>query len=183
MTKPYSFCHYCGEEMSSATETPDGPQCINCGQTTWMNVVGVSVLIAPYRDPESSKQGVFIQKRGIQPALGEWALPSGYIMKGESWEAAACREANEEIGLVCRHTVPFEKPKHLLTENSSENTMVIIVGFVEGIFQIKPFVPHPEVLERGILFPDDERQLCFPIHRQALAMYWDKLGIKHSVQL
>jgi 8-oxo-dGTP pyrophosphatase MutT (NUDIX family) len=171
--------------MKKAHKTPEGLHCPTCSHVTFLNSVAVAVLIAPCGAHESGKtHGVFIQKRGIEPARGEWALPSGYVMAGETWEAAACREAFEEINIVCRHEYSsLETPQHLLTENSSTKKQVVMVGFVGGVFHIGEFTPHTEVMERDIIFPDDDRQLCFPIHRRALAMYWEQRGIQHSVRL
>ncbi len=181
----YGFCHYCGQSLADAHSNAEGLKCAHCGNITFMNSVAVAVLIAPCGIHESGRtHGVFIQKRGIAPNIGEWALVSGYVMKGETWEAAACREAAEEIQIVCRYKdVDDECPKHILTDNSSTRTQVIVVGYVEGVYHIAPFVPSTEVLERDVLFPDDTRQLCWPIHRKALALYWEKLGVPHNVKL
>jgi 8-oxo-dGTP diphosphatase len=37
-----------------------------------------------------------------RPRYDEWSLPKGKLDKGESWEDAALREVEEEIGLRCR---------------------------------------------------------------------------------
>jgi ADP-ribose pyrophosphatase YjhB (NUDIX family) len=39
-------------------------------------------------------------KRNIEPQKGKWCLPSGYAESGESIEAAALRELNEETGII-----------------------------------------------------------------------------------
>lgn len=175
----YGFCHYCGQSLSDALKSPEGPTCIHCGNTIFMNSVVVAVLIAPcLNHPSGRKGGVFIQKRGIAPAIGEWALPSGYVLSGETWESAACREAEEEINIICRHEVTdLEKPKFVHVGNSSNRRQVIVVGAVERVYEVGDFIPNHEVLERDVMFPDDLRQLCFPIHREALRLYWSKLGI------
>lgn len=167
--------------MKDAVRHAEGLLCQHCNHVTFFNSVAVAVLIAPYVDHVSGREnGVFIQKRGIDP-VGEWALISGYVMQGETWQAAACREACEEIQIVCRHEdVEAERPKLLLVENSSTRKQIIIVSTVQAVYRVEDFVPTDEVLERDVLFPDDERQLCFPIHRKALAMYWEALGVPHK---
>jgi len=37
-----------------------------------------------------------------RPQRDDWSLPKGKLDPGESWEAAALREVQEEIGLRCR---------------------------------------------------------------------------------
>jgi len=190
--KPFSFCHYCSHTMKTAVLTPDGYKCGNCGNTTWMNAVPVAVLIAPCGNHESGrKHGVFTVRRGIPPFVGQLALPGGFITHTdevqETWQAAACREACEEIQIYCRNGTLMETPEHVLTESSySERRTgdrVLIFGSVKGVFLIGTFQQTKEAQERVILFPDDEEQLCFSIHRKALAMHWDSLGVKHNVDL
>lgn len=43
--------------------------------------------------------GVVLIRRGIEPRLGYWALPAGYIEAHETTEQAARRETREETGL------------------------------------------------------------------------------------
>ena len=37
-----------------------------------------------------------------RPRYDDWSLPKGKLDKGESWEQAALREVEEEVGLRCR---------------------------------------------------------------------------------
>ena len=48
--------------------------------------------------------GLVLVKRGVEPAIGRWAFPSGYIDRGESVEDGAVRETKEETGLDIRTT-------------------------------------------------------------------------------
>ena len=181
--KPHTHCHFCGKSLEEAIAFDGGLKCSLCKNTNWVNPTPVAVLIAhcgysEYRD----QHAVFAVRRGIEPFKGQLALPSGFIVSGESWQEAAVREANEEIGLHCRVNSPLECPEHVLTESTPDKKIVLIVGHVQGVFYIEdPFVPNREALERVILTPDVSEQLCFPIHRKALAMYWDERGVKHNI--
>lgn len=45
---------------------------------------------------------VLLVKRGTAPSRGKWSLPGGLVQLGESAEAAAIREVEEECGLRVR---------------------------------------------------------------------------------
>jgi ADP-ribose pyrophosphatase YjhB (NUDIX family) len=69
--------------MEGRREYPEAPR------------VGVGVVVL--------KEGqVLLVKRGAPPSQGKWSLPGGLVQLGESAEAAAVREAQEECGLQVR---------------------------------------------------------------------------------
>ena len=46
--------------------------------------------------------GIVLLKRGVEPALGKWVFPGGYVDRGESVQDAAIRETKEESRLDVR---------------------------------------------------------------------------------
>jgi 8-oxo-dGTP diphosphatase len=59
--------------------------------------VTVDLVIFAVRDWELH---VLLVQRGLPPFEGEWALPGGFVRDGESLEAAARRELEEETGVT-----------------------------------------------------------------------------------
>jgi len=45
---------------------------------------------------------VLLIRRGIEPSLGRWTFPGGYVDAGETAQAAALRETSEEVGVSAR---------------------------------------------------------------------------------
>ena len=43
--------------------------------------------------------GIVLLKRSIEPAVGKWVFPGGFVDRGESVAAAAVRETMEEVNL------------------------------------------------------------------------------------
>ena len=72
----------------------------------------MSTPAAPiYRDPKvavaviiADDRGILLQQRAMEPRLGLWTFPSGYVDRGEQVERAAEREVAEELGLAVRLT-------------------------------------------------------------------------------
>lgn len=50
------------------------------------------------RSGTAGEPEVLLLRRAVEPGLGDWDLPAGYLEPGESVEEAACRETAEEAG-------------------------------------------------------------------------------------
>jgi 8-oxo-dGTP diphosphatase len=51
------------------------------------------------RDEGGGEPSVLLLRRAVQPGIGAWDLPAGYLDPGESFEQAARRETREEAGI------------------------------------------------------------------------------------
>lgn len=93
------FCSECAHPISK--RIPEGDTrlryvCDNCGSIFYENpklVVGTLPYFIKNGEPY-----VLLCKRGIQPRYGCWTLPAGFMENGETTEAGAQRETEEESG-------------------------------------------------------------------------------------
>lgn len=88
------FCPRCGGRLEARiVQDRSRPVCAECESVFWIDPkVAVAVLI-PWEG------GVLLGRRAIDPGLGLWSFPSGYVDRGERLEEAARREVFEEAGL------------------------------------------------------------------------------------
>jgi ADP-ribose pyrophosphatase YjhB (NUDIX family) len=70
--------------------------CTACGHITYLNpnVVAGAIPVACSR--------IWLLRRAIEPRLGAWTYPAGYMEMGETVEEAARRETREELNLDIR---------------------------------------------------------------------------------
>ncbi len=88
-----NFCHVCGG--SAQQQTPPGDHlpravCTRCGHVEYVNPKVVTGCIPEWEGK------ILLCKRGIEPRLGHWTLPAGFLEMGESCSAGAARETTEE---------------------------------------------------------------------------------------
>ena len=90
------FCALCGAEMELRTVLPDRKRhrvCPRCGFIFFPSgkLVAGCIVVDAGR--------VLLLRRGIEPALGKWTFPGGFVNFGESAAEAALRETLEEVGM------------------------------------------------------------------------------------
>ena len=99
MQREPRYCQYCGGDLE--TEQVDGrprPRCPQCGLTVFEDPKLAAVTLV-------GREGkLALVRRGVEPHLGRWSFPSGFVDRGERVEDAAVRETLEETGLHVRLT-------------------------------------------------------------------------------
>ncbi|BCE01880.1 NUDIX hydrolase [Marinicellulosiphila megalodicopiae] len=88
-----NFCSQCGGKISFIIPADDNrPRhvCNECETIFYQNPRLIVCSIPIYQNK------ILLCRRGIEPRLGLWTLPGGFMENGETCEQAALRESEEE---------------------------------------------------------------------------------------
>ncbi len=91
MSRTVPVCPHCATRV----ERPLG--CERCGWRWYANPMPAAGTLVE-RVNTAGEPEVLLLRRAVEPGLGGWDLPAGYLETGESVEEAACRETAEEAG-------------------------------------------------------------------------------------
>lgn len=156
--QPIVYCPYCATELEyREIGGKERPFCACC-ETGFFEDPKLAVAVVI-----EQKGKVALQRRTIDPGLGLWTFPSGYVDRGEPVEEAAIREAWEEVGVRVRLN-------RLLGLYSSAGETVVLAVYVA--------TPESGSLESrdendavGFFGPDELPPLAFP-NDQAIIQTW-----------
>ena len=89
------YCHHCAAPL--VLRMPEGDElarhcCDSCESIFYQNPKNIVGTLPTHLDK------ILLCKRAIQPRLGRWTLPAGYLENGESSLDGAIRETLEEAG-------------------------------------------------------------------------------------
>lgn len=164
------FCSHCGAEVEQkipSGETLLRAVCPACQTIHYQNPKIVAGCI-----PEWKGQ-ILLCRRAIEPRLGFWTFPAGFMELGESTEAAAARETLEEANAkVAIHSLYgiFSLP-HV--------SQVYVV--YRAALQDLEFGPGEESLEVQLMSPESIPwdHLAFPVIRETLHRYVEDVRNTH----
>ena len=100
-----------------------------------------------------------------RPRYDDWSLPKGKLDAGESFEDAALREVEEEIGLRCRLGRELSAVSYTDRKGRPKVVRYWLMEPVGG-----EFAPNEEVDEvRWMPYEEAARQLSYPHDRELMA--------------
>lgn len=158
----YRFCPRCGGKLGWEKIKPIEPERLVCQSCTFIFYLDPKVVAGTLFTIDKS---VVLLRRGVEPAMGKWVFPGGYVDRGESVEEAAIRETLEESRLE----VKLHSLLGVYSYPRSPNVIVVYTAEVTG----GDLAAGDESLEAGRFAPDriPWEDLGFPSTRDALNDY------------
>jgi 8-oxo-dGTP diphosphatase len=157
------YCGHCGHRLASREQ--DGRLRLVCPECDWTLYEDPKVAVAVIVGQEGR---LLLNRRAIEPGLGAWSFPSGYVNRGERLEEAAAREAKEETGLDVR------VGGLIGVYSESGNPVVLIVYAAESWTGVP--APGEEVSEVGWFGPESLPPLAFE-HDHGIIAEWSRTVI------
>lgn len=158
---PVKFCRSCGTELHTKfIEERERKVCPACRLIQYENPIpSVAAVLA--------KEGRFLLvRRAVEPAIGAWCLPGGFIEVGETVEQALVREVQEETGIVCQ-------PRSVLDIASVLGGFygdVVVIGYAADYVSGEPQAAF-DAKDVGLFAAEKLPPLAFPAHTAFLQRY------------
>jgi ADP-ribose pyrophosphatase YjhB (NUDIX family) len=121
--------------------------------------VGISVMV-------EDGDRVLLIRRAIQPGLGQWSLPSGFVEWDEPPETAAAREVAEETGLAIKDLTLLEATHYVEDYRGPGINLTYLAAPAGGALS-----PGDDADAAGFFLPSElpeRREIAFRSHRRIL---------------
>ena len=132
-------------------------RCAQCSRIIYSDPKVAVAAIIPMDD------GIVLLKRAIEPQIGKWSFPSGYVDRGEKLERALEREVLEECGLVV-------KTDRLIGVYSDDGQAVVLVVYHADLVSGE-LVAGDETSEARVFALDEMPKLAFE-HDDRIVRDW-----------
>jgi len=157
------FCNQCGATVTLRVPDDDNlPRhiCDSCNTIHYQNPKIVAGCIAEWEDK------ILLCRRAIEPCIGLWTLPAGFMENGETTFEAAARETREEalaevtdLSLYGMFSLPHINQVYLLFRG---NLVAGKAGAGTESLEVRLFTQNE--------IPWDE--IAFPVMTEALQLYY-----------
>src|SRR5262245_36698107 len=92
----YRFCPRCGAPLAARVIKDGEPERLVCDACQFVFYLDPKVAACTICMLDG---GIVLLRRTIEPRIGKWVFPGGFVDRGETVAAAAVRETLEEVNL------------------------------------------------------------------------------------
>jgi ADP-ribose pyrophosphatase YjhB (NUDIX family) len=145
MASSLNFCSRCGARLRFGVvdgEHRERLVCDVCGHIAYVNP---RLVVTAF--PVTDRGELVLLRRGIEPGVGSWAQPGGFLEVDETVHQAAIRETLEETGLLI-------EPGEIIGLYTRLEAAVVTIAFEATIVGGAP-TPTPEALEVRAFAPEN----------------------------
>lgn len=173
MLPAMKYCPVCGAEVERRVPDDDSRERWVCGRCETVHYQNPLIVVGCVAEREGN---ILLCKRSIEPRLGYWTVPAGFMELGESLAEGAARETREEALAEVEIGHMFAS----IDVVDAGQVHVFFTGRLTGSFGI-----GEESLDAR-LFPPDEipwDELAFQSGRFALKKYIEDRGANRGVHI
>ena len=158
----WNYCPICGDALRNAHDGESvRPHCARCRRHYYYNPVPAACCFVR-RDDDA----LLLVQRGVEPCIGHWSLPGGFMELGESPAETALRELREETGL----TGFSPELVGVSARRSRDNGAVLVTGYLVEKWEGEVHAAS-DSLDARFFTRDEFPFLPFEVHQELLKRY------------
>ncbi len=162
MTKKTN-CHFCGSLLTKKfCDGRDRLFCKKCNEPIYENPLPATCVVLV-----DDKERLLLVKRSVEPKIGHWCLPGGFIEIGESPEKAALRELKEETDLSGR----IDALLGVTATTSTLYSSILMVGYLVKQYSGTPLAGD-DAMEAVFFEQDKLPEIAFDSHQSFARIYY-----------
>ncbi len=161
-----THCHFCGKRLNQKfIEGRHRLYCTACERPIYENPIPATCIVVI-----NSDKHILLVRRTVEPKIGQWCLPGGFLEIGETPENGALRELAEETGLSGR----IKSLLGVRTTPSQQYQSILMIAFSIATYHGQ--VAAGDDADDAQWFSHDQLpRIAFDSHRYFIDRYFDDL--------
>jgi len=157
------FCHFCGNFLIRCyVEGRERNYCEHCQTPIYENPVPANAIVLVDKNDR-----LLLVKRSVEPKIGYWCLPGGFMELHEKPEAAALRELEEETGICGK----IDRLLGLTTHDSPRYQTILMIGYLVKVYDGK-IKAGDDASDVNFFHFNHLPEIAFDSHIQFIHMYY-----------
>ncbi len=162
-----NHCHFCGAPLCQKfVEGRERLYCNTCERPIYENPIPATCTVVI-----NDHRRILLVRRSVEPKIGQWCLPGGFLELGETPETGALRELAEETGI--NGTV--ETMLGVRTTPSMQYHSVLMIGFSVRDYHGSA-IAGDDADDVGWFSHDRLPTIAFDSHRYFIDLYFRRLA-------